>query len=64
MLFWVAAAVLTVFCVAAALFPLVRNQMANVGDQAFDIEVYKDQLGEIGRDETHGLISARDWGLQ
>ena len=60
MLFWVSAAALTIICVAAALYPLVRDQKPDVVGNGFDVEVYKDQLAEITRDETGGLISAAD----
>jgi cytochrome c-type biogenesis protein CcmH len=60
MLFWSAAAILTIVCVAAALLPLLRGAERSVASQSHDIEVYKDQLAEIARDKMAGVISAGD----
>ena len=60
MLFWVAAAILTIVCVAAALLPLLRAQPRVPAASGHDLEVYKDQLAEIERDSAAGLIAGED----
>ena len=60
MLFWVAAAALTIVCVAAALAPFLRNSPHVDAAAGHDVEVYKDQLAEIERDSAGGLIDAED----
>ena len=60
MLFWVIAGILTIFCVALTLFPLARHSAQAPRAVKFDLEVYKDQLAEIDRDETANQISAAD----
>lgn len=60
MLFWVAAAVLTIVCVAAALAPLMRGASRADAPADHDLEVYKDQLAEIDRDGAAGLIARED----
>jgi cytochrome c-type biogenesis protein CcmH len=60
MLFWSAAAILTIICVAAAMLPLLRGPVRSDDSESHDIEVYKDQLAEIARDFDAGVISAAD----
>jgi cytochrome c-type biogenesis protein CcmH len=60
MLFWVAAAALTIACVAAALAPFMRRPLRAGTPAAHDLEVYKDQLAEIDRDSAAGLIARDD----
>ena len=60
MLFWVAAAVLTLACVAAALLPFLRTPAHVDAASGHDLEVYKDQLAEIERDSAAGLIAKDD----
>jgi cytochrome c-type biogenesis protein CcmH len=60
MLFWVAAAVLTVLCVAATLYPLLKKPGASQTARNHDLEVYKDQLAELKRDAEGGLIAAEE----
>jgi cytochrome c-type biogenesis protein CcmH len=62
MLFWVSAALLTMICAAAALFPLMRGTARADGSASHDLEVYKDQLAELARDRSAGVISAADAG--
>jgi len=57
MLFWVIAAALTLIACAAVLWPLTRRLEA-VSPAGYDAEVYKDQLAEIDRDATRGLIAS------
>jgi cytochrome c-type biogenesis protein CcmH len=60
MLFWVLSAILTVACVAAALYPLLRNRGAEESAGNHDLAIYKDQLAELERDREAGLIAAGD----
>ncbi len=60
MLFWVAAAILTLVCVAAALAPFTRKSSRVDTPADHDLEVYKDQLAEIDRDGAAGLIAQDD----
>jgi cytochrome c-type biogenesis protein CcmH len=60
MLFWVSAAFLTCVCACAALFPLMRSAAGADRRESHDLEVYKDQLKEIARDQTAGIMSADD----
>lgn len=60
MLFWVSAALLTIACAAAALLPLMRMEARSEAPASHDLEVYKDQLAEIARDQEAGVISATE----
>jgi cytochrome c-type biogenesis protein CcmH len=53
-MFWIFIAIMTAAAVLAALWPLVRR--AKDTRSGSDIEVYRDQLDEIERDRTLGLI--------
>ncbi|MDR7222641.1 c-type cytochrome biogenesis protein CcmI [Aminobacter aminovorans] len=59
MLFWIIAAVLTLGASLAVLLPLTRQTRAR-DDASHDLEVYRDQLGEVDRDAARGLIAASD----
>lgn len=59
MLFWIIAAVLTLGASLAVLLPLTRQARAR-DDASHDLEVYRDQLGEVDRDAARGLIAAAD----
>ncbi|WP_432284504.1 c-type cytochrome biogenesis protein CcmI [Aminobacter sp. BA135] len=59
MLFWIIAAVLTLGASLAVLLPLTRHARAR-DDASHDLEVYRDQLGEVDRDAARGLIAAAD----
>lgn len=56
MLFWFVAALLTFGASLAVLLPLSRRAAKNDSPAQADIEVYRDQLDEIDRDKTRGLI--------
>lgn len=58
MLFWIVAAVMTAGVVMLIVPPLLKAQQ-NTPDarSAFDLEVYRDQLAELERDQARGLIS-------
>ena len=59
MLFWIIAAVLTLGASLAVLLPLTRQTRAK-DDASHDLEVYRDQLGEVDRDAARGLIAPSD----
>ncbi|CAN7287436.1 c-type cytochrome biogenesis protein CcmI [Aminobacter sp. LjRoot7] len=59
MLFWIIAAVLTLGASLAVLLPLTRQTRAR-DDASHDLEVYRDQLGEVDRDAVRGLIAPAD----
>jgi cytochrome c-type biogenesis protein CcmH len=56
MLFWIVAAVLTAGVIAALAAPLVRPRETD-GERAPDLDVYRDQLREIERDKSRGLLA-------
>jgi cytochrome c-type biogenesis protein CcmH len=58
MVFWALAAILTAVVTIALLAPMARSSRASAasGAAAHDLEVYRDQLAEIERDEAAGLI--------
>lgn len=60
MLFWAIAFILTVFAVLAILLPVLRTADGATEGEAFDLEVYKDQLAELERDAARGLIDATE----
>src|ERR1700752_3955497 len=55
---WVLIALMTGAAVLAVLWPLARR--ARAARQASDVAVYKDQLEEIERDQSFGLIAAAE----
>ncbi|CAM5581143.1 hypothetical protein MAUB1S_09788 [Mycolicibacterium aubagnense] len=56
MLFWVIAAVLTLGASLAVLLPLAGGGREQDSQNAHDLEVYRDQLGELDGDLARGLI--------
>ncbi|WP_421594547.1 c-type cytochrome biogenesis protein CcmI [Shinella sp. M27] len=58
MLFWILVAILTAAVAAVLLLPLLRRPPAAANDAGHDVEVYRDQLEELKRDEATGLIGA------
>ena len=56
-LFWVIAGLLTLAAAVALAAPLFDTRTFK-GEDAFALEVYRDQLAELTRDEQRGLISA------
>ncbi len=57
--FWAYAAVLTAAVLGITLWPLLRGRHGAAADRAaYDIQVYKDQLGEIDNDLDRGLLDA------
>lgn len=60
MLFWILVAILTAAVAAVLLLPLLRRPVAAAGDASHDVEVYRDQLEELKRDEATGLIDTAE----
>jgi cytochrome c-type biogenesis protein CcmH len=60
MLFWILVATLTAAVAAVLLLPLLRAAASAEAPQSHDVEVYRDQLEELKRDEKNGLISGDD----
>ncbi|MGQ3292429.1 MAG: c-type cytochrome biogenesis protein CcmI, partial [Shinella sp.] len=60
MFFWILVAILTAAVAAVLLLPLLRRPVAAAGDASHDIEVYRDQLEELKRDEATGLIGSSE----
>jgi cytochrome c-type biogenesis protein CcmH len=58
MILWLVIALMTLAAVFAVLWPLVRRQKSVRSGS--DIEVYRDQLDEIGRDEAASLIGSAE----
>jgi len=58
MFFWILVAILTAAVAAVLLLPLLRRPKAAAGDASHDVEVYRDQLEELKRDEASGLLGA------
>ena len=56
MLIWFIIAILTVLCLAALLVPLARAGGARKRREAFDLEIYRDQLKQIDGEIDKGLI--------
>ena len=56
MLFWIIASLLTLFACLAVLVPVVRPASGSPDDANHDLEVYRDQLGEIDRDVARGAL--------
>ena len=60
MLFWVTATLLTACAVLSVLVPIVRRAPAAEQPSSHDLEVYRDQLAELDRDASRGLIRAAE----
>lgn len=60
MLFWILVAILTAAVAVVLILPLMRAGEAPSSPYSHDIEVYRDQLDELKRDQDSGLISSDD----
>ena len=60
MLLWLAIGVLTALVLVLLLRPLLSATQENEARQSYDIEVYRDQLGELERDLDRGVVNAAD----
>lgn len=58
MMFWIIIAIISAVAMVVVLLPLVRPRQRAVGRDAFNAQVYKDQLAEVDRDQDRGLIKA------
>jgi len=52
--------VITLLSVAMLLRPLLRGTKAMPLREAYDLEVYRDQLAEVGREEARGILTPAD----
>ncbi|WEX87685.1 c-type cytochrome biogenesis protein CcmI [Sinorhizobium garamanticum] len=60
MLFWILVAILTAAAAVVLVLPLMRAAAPLSSPHSHDIEVYRDQLEEVTRDQKSGLISGED----
>ncbi len=60
LVFWVSAIILTIAACLAVLYPFLRPRQPESAGEAYDIEVYRDQLTEIDADASRGLIEASE----
>ncbi len=57
MIFWAFAGLLTAVAVGLLLLPLLRRTGETLPRQAYDLNVYRDQLGEVERDLDRGVLT-------
>jgi cytochrome c-type biogenesis protein CcmH len=57
MVIWITFAVLTAVVLALLWLPFGRRKSEGVADAVYDLNVYRDQLSELERDEAAGLIA-------
>ncbi|MEX2616329.1 MAG: c-type cytochrome biogenesis protein CcmI [Alphaproteobacteria bacterium] len=55
---WIIAVFMSLAAIAAVLIPLIRRRGPGEDAAAYDIEVYKDQLDQVGHDYDRGLLTA------
>lgn len=60
MLFWILVAILTAVVAVVLLHPLVRGAAALSAQRTGEAAVYRDQLQELDRDRSDGLITAEE----
>ncbi len=60
MTLWLILGVITLLSVAMLLRPLLRGTKAMPLREAYDLEVYRDQLAEVGREEARGILTPAD----
>lgn len=58
--FWIATVTLAVAMAGLLVMALIRGQRNTGPAEAFDLQVYRDQLTEVDRDLTRGVISEED----
>ena len=56
MIFWLAAAIMTVGALLLILIPLIRKNLHVPPRVTFDLEIYRDQLRELENEKDRGLI--------
>ncbi|WP_299149416.1 c-type cytochrome biogenesis protein CcmI [uncultured Tateyamaria sp.] len=59
-IFWIITAVLTVLVVTTLARAILRGVEAERPPAAYDLDVYRDQLKEVERDLSRGVVSAED----
>lgn len=57
MTFWIIAALMIAGAGAALALPLLRKQASGAVAAEYDLEVYRDQLAELERDQSRGVIT-------
>ena len=62
MLFWIIVSLVTAATAVFILLPLLRRSGPPEGERSHDVEVYRDQLKEVERDQAQGLISVEEAG--
>ncbi|HYD66387.1 c-type cytochrome biogenesis protein CcmI, partial [Azospirillum sp.] len=65
MLFWILAAALTAAVLLIIVLPLLKAPKAEAAGpsrDSYDLEVYRDQLGELERDRARGVITDAQMG--
>lgn len=60
MILWFIIAAMTAFAVAMLALPLMLRPRRTAARAEHDVEIYRDQLGEIDRDLERGLLSAEE----
>ncbi len=58
MTFWLLAGGLSALAIALLLWPLLRRPAAAAPRQAYDLNVYRDQLAEVEREAAEGNLGA------
>ncbi len=58
MIFWLAAAAMSLMAVAMLLWPLLRRAAPPLARAEYDLEIYRDQLTEIEHDVARGVLAA------
>ena len=56
MILGIALTVMTLAAIALLVLPLIRGNLASATRAAYEIEIYRDQLEEVDRDVTRGVI--------
>ncbi len=60
MILWLVLGAITLLSVALLLRPLLRGVRAMPARETYDLEVYRDQLAEVGREEARGILTPAD----
>ena len=60
MVFWIATAAISVAAILILLRAFLRGVSEITPTEAYDVQVYKDQLQELERDEARGVLSPQD----
>lgn len=60
MIFWILATLMVAGAVAALALPLLRKNVNGANAAEYDLEVYRDQLTELERDQGRGVITGEE----